>query len=65
VATWWSIKGDEADRKAVSPWAQAGIVSAVLGLAALYLLTPLRITWLLGSYGWLREFLRILLIHGM
>jgi hypothetical protein len=65
VGTWWSIKEDETDRRAPSAWIRAGIVAAVLLLAGIYLLTPLRIDWLLGSYGWLREFLRILLVHGV
>lgn len=65
MATWWSIKEDEGDRKASNPWARAGIVAAVLLLAGIYLLTPLRVNWLLDSYGWLRQFLRLLLVHGL
>jgi hypothetical protein len=65
VATWWSIKEDEGDRGAPSVWARAGIAAAVLLLAGAYLLTPLRVNWLLDSYGWLRQFLHILLVHGV
>ncbi|MGA2819284.1 MAG: hypothetical protein ABSF61_01290 [Anaerolineales bacterium] len=65
MATWWSIKEDEGDRRAPSPWAQAAIASVVLILGGVYLLTPLRIAWFLDSYGWLRQFIHILLVHGV
>ncbi|MGD0574549.1 MAG: hypothetical protein ABSB61_04165 [Anaerolineales bacterium] len=64
MATWWSIKESDSDRRAESPWFQAGIAAGVILLAGLYFLTSLRLVWLLQTYGWLNRFIHILLIHG-
>jgi hypothetical protein len=65
MATWWSIKDDEAEQAAPASWTGLAVASAVILLAGVYLLTPLRVSWMLDSYAWLRQFLRLLLVHGM
>jgi hypothetical protein len=64
MATWWSIKEDEGNRTAAGSWTVLAVTAAVILLAVVYWLTPLRVSWMLQSYVWLRQFIRLLLVHG-